>query len=198
MAATVSQGRKRRRRQLIVAGGGDGTSSPSPERFPRVATAPANLAPSSTPASTKRTATPATTVRPSSPSFGDTSELDAQISTLALIRAYGYGAVPGTPLRRRNEAPASAGEQRCHTAVHGARNLLKWSGTEGSSITGNDTPAVVEKVRRGEQSAKTRGKPCSTKPNRQPWMGPLDSRVSLTQSRSPERPHLPVVNLPTH
>lgn len=176
--AAVPQGRKRRRRQLSLAGA-DGTRSPTPGTFPRVATAPAIFAPSSTAAATTGAGVSAKTRRPSSPAFGGTPELDAQISTLALIRAYGYGAVPGTPLRRGHKASASAGGPRCRTAVHGARALLKSSGTEGSG-TGYDSQAAAGKVVRGEQQAKTLGKTVSTKPNREAWMGPLDSRVRLT------------------
>lgn len=178
MPAAVSRGRKRRRRQRSLAGA-DATRPPSTRTFPRVATAPANLAPSSTAAATTRAGMSAKTRPPPSPAFGDTSELDAQISTLAFIRAYGYGPVPGTPLRRGNRASASAGGSRCRTAMHGARDLLQSSGTEGSSTSGYDAPAAVRKVIRGEKQAKMRGKSGSPKSNRDPWMGPLDSRVSL-------------------
>lgn len=180
--AAVSRGRKRSRRQLSLAGA-DGTRSPTAGTFPRVATAPASLAPSSTAAATTRVGVSAKTRRPSSPAFGDTSELDAQISTLALIRAHGYGVVPGTPLLRDNKVSASAEGPRCRMAVHGARDLLKSSGTEGSSMTGCDAPAAIGKVVGGGKQAITRRKPGSTKPNRAPWMGPLDSRVSLTPKR---------------
>lgn len=171
------QSRKQRRRQLSLAAA-DGTRSPTPGTFPRVATAPANLAPSSTTAATTKAGVSTKTRRPSSPAFGDTSELDAQISTLTLIRAYGYGAVPGTPLRLGNKASGS--RRRTSTAVHGARDLLKSSGTDGSSMTGYNSPAAAGKVGGGEQQAKTRGKAGPTKPHREPWMGPLDSGVSRT------------------
>lgn len=180
--AAVPQGRKRRCRQVSHARA-DATRS-STGTFPRVATAPANLASSSTAAATTRAGVSAKARRPSSPAFGDTSVLDAQISTLALIRAYGYGVVPGTPLRRDNKASASAGGSRCRTAMHGARDLRKSSGTEGSSPTGYDSSTSVGKAGEGEQQAKKRVKPGSTKPNREPWVAPLDSRVGQTQQRS--------------
>eukprot|EP00752_Nemacystus_decipiens_P006903 g6198.t4 len=185
MAATpsaVSRGRKRRRRQRSLAGA-DGTRSPTTSTFPRVATAPANLAPSSTAAAAARAGVSVKTRRPPSPAFGDTSELDAQISTLTLIRAYGYGAVAGTPLRRRSKAASASGGPRCRTAMHGARDLLNSNGTVGSSITGYDAPETAGKVVRGESHAKTRGKLGSTKPSREPWMGPLDSRGRVLHRR---------------
>lgn len=183
--AAVSRGRKRRRRQRSLAGA-DATCSPATRTFPRVATAPANLAPSSTAAATTRAGVSANVRRPSSPAFGDTSELDAQISTLALIRAYGYGPVPGTPLRRATKVSGSARGPRCRTAMHGARDLLKSSGTEGSRMIGSEAPVVVRNVARGEKQAKTRGKPGAIKSNREPWMGPLDSRVSVAPDRVTE------------
>lgn len=180
--AAVSQDQKRRRRRQSLAGA-DGTRSPTPGTFPRVATAPANLASSSIATEATKAGVSAKVRRPPSPAFGDTSELDAQISTLALIRAYGYGTVPGTPLRRRHKASASPGSPRFRAAVHGARDLLKSSGTEGSSISGFHSAVAAGKVGRREQQAKTRGNPGSTKPYREPWMGALDSRVGLTQQQ---------------
>lgn len=178
--AATPQGRKRRRHQRRRPAA-DGNSSAPVAMLPRVATAPpadparsprCGAAATGTRAKTAGTENP----RPSSPEFADTADLDAQISTLASIRAYGYGAVPGTPLRR----------PRGRHAVHGARELATASGTAvesdttiGSGIIGCSTPTGTAKVGRGEHQTKTRARGDSARTNREPWMGPLDRGVSL-------------------
>lgn len=182
--AAAPRGRKRRRQQrrLLAA---DGNSSATPvamvAMLPRVATAPADPA-RSPPCGAAATGTRARTAggpenpRPSSPEFADTADLDAQISTLASIRAYGYGPVPGTPLRR----------PRGRHAVHGVRELaiargsaVDSSTTIGSGVVGCSTLTGTAKVGRGEHQTKTRARGDSARTNREPWMGPLDRGVGL-------------------
>lgn len=174
--ATIPQGRKRRRRQLGLAAA-DGARSPTPGTLPRVTTAPASFAASSTSDVTSRTVkagTPAKTRRP----FEDTSELESQIATLSLIRAYGYGTVPGTPLRRGSTSSPSAG-RRPRTTLHGERDcgLAKSSGLEGTCISDCGAPAAVGKVGRTEHKANARGRSGASRANREPWIGPLDIGV---------------------
>lgn len=175
----VPQGRKRRRHRQLSPAMAHGNRSPNPETFPRVATAPAKLglSPKSNVAvTTTRAGSRAKTHRPPSPAFTDTSEVDAQISELALVRAYGYGPVPGTPLQRGN-TPSSAGRPKCRTAVHGARDLVITSQKGKSIITRSGTTPVAGKVTRRGQPSKTRGRSNSSRKNREPWMGPLDIGV---------------------
>lgn len=184
--ASIPQGRKRRRRQLGLAAA-DGARSPTPGTLPRVATAPANFAASSTSdvtAGTVKEGKPTKTRRP----FEDNSELESQIATLALIRAYGYGTVPGTPLRRGTTSSPGAG-RRPRTTLHGERDFgsIKSSGVEGSCITDCGAPAAVGKVGRVEHQANARGRSGATRANREPWIGPLDVGVGPTHQKYSHR-----------
>jgi len=185
-AATITQGRKRRRRQLGLAAA-DGVLSPTPGTFPRVATAPANFAASSTStttAGTVKAGTPAKTRRSSPVAFGDTSELESQIATLALIRAYGYGTVPGTPLRRGSTSSPGAG-RRARTTLHGERNrgFVKSSEVKGGCIPDCGAPTTVGKIDRTEHQASARSRRGATRANREPWIGPLDVGVGPTHQK---------------
>ncbi|CAM9346931.1 unnamed protein product, partial [Ectocarpus sp. 12 AP-2014] len=87
------------------------------------------------------------------------------------IRAYGYGAAPGTPLRR----------PRGRHAVHGARESATASGTAvesdttiGSGIIGCSTPTGTAEVGRGEHQTKNSARGDFARTNREPWVGPLD------------------------
>lgn len=180
--AVMSQGRKRRRnRQCSLAVADGNRSPPTPATFPRVATAPANLGlspKSNVAATTTRAGSRAKTRRPSCRALIDTSEVDAQISTLSLIRAYGYGAVPGTPLQRGNTT-SSVGRPKCRTAGHGARDLATASRKEKRSVTCGGTTLAPGKADREEQQSKTRGRSGSSRNNREPWTGPLDIGVCI-------------------
>lgn len=176
--ATIPQGRKRRRRQLGLA-----VAEGTPGTFPRVATAPANFAPSSTSiaaAGTVRAGIPGKNQRSSPVAFGDTSELDAQIATLSLIRAYGYGSVPGTPVLRGRTSSPGVG-RRGRSALHRERNRdgVKSSLVKGSCITDSAAPAAVGKLGRTEQQVNS-DLSGLTRANRAPWIGPLDFGVGPT------------------
>lgn len=91
--------------------------------------------------------------------FADNSDLDVQISALNLIRRYGYGSVPGTPL-----LPKTASVGRRTRAV---RDFATSSRAAGSSIT----PA-------GKRANASAGNRIKGAP-RDPWMGPLSSGAGL-------------------
>lgn len=143
-------GRKRLRCQASPQG------NPSTS-LPRVKTAPANLpSQQGTPnAISKTVAQPLT----------DDSELRAQISTLSLIKAHGYGPNPGTPLRGGGR-----------TVALGAKRALRACATaEGTG---------------GRRGGRKRGIPrpqaSTRKAIRKPWMGPMDSVVSLPRKQGRE------------
>lgn len=173
-SAAIPRGRKRQRRQPTPASADRAHSAALSAVLPRVGTAPASLGatPASDAAATRtRAEARAKNRRPRSSEVVDSSELDAQISTLALIRANGYGSVPGTPLLRRGVtagSPASAGRPSGRAATHGKRFVA----------TADGIAAAVHACK-GQRQSRSRGRSGSARTKRDPWMGPLDAWVGL-------------------
>lgn len=184
--------RKRRRNHQRTSSGT--ISSGTPTTLPRVTTAPANLgraqpktaspgAPCIVSSGRGAAAAAAGAARaaarsPVSPPFASTADLDAQISTLDLINAYGYGPVPGTPLLRAQKTPPAPGRPRCRTR-DAPKNVAAAAVADGTtagsgSAFGCGTVSITDRnptTARNSITADARGGERPSRLARGPWMG---------------------------
>lgn len=93
----------------------------------------------------------------------DDSEIRAQISTLSLIKTYGYGPILGTPLLRSSNSASSI--------VRGGVSRKR---------VRNDGMNAPDGARRATSASGGRGGRGVVRPQ-QPWMGPMESSVGLRE-----------------
>lgn len=153
----TSRNHKRHRRR---AGSLAGTtlprlSTPAPSPSPPQHAESANTTPNG-----DSKARPKTAPQP----FTDDSELRAQISTLSLIKMYGYGPIPGTPLLRSSNSASSI-------FVRGgvSRKRLRNDGM--------NAPDGAMRATSGSGGRDGRG---FVRPQ-EPWMGPMESNVGVRE-----------------
>lgn len=171
LTTAVPTSRKRRRRQGTAAA----TASPSTTttELPRVTTAPASLP------THKGGATLSRRVPPSTPKpFTDSSDLEAQISTLSLIQTHGYGPVPGTPKLRGKASNGSPSAERFRI-MSGARDGATINGAVGQGSATGGRGIARGRSLGGKRPNNVRSHASSRASIREPWLGPMDSGAGL-------------------